>query len=96
MPVKKERDIKDMDRVYDNPSAVCKLISSYILSKGDLKTNKVSNKFANIEILQANGLHYLAVTSGRFGSSDIAIRVKRFNSEVFVKDRYFSITMFFF
>lgn len=88
MPVKKERDIKDMDRVYDNPSAVCKLISSYILSKGDLKTNKVSNKFANIEILQANGLHYLAVTSGRLGSSDIAIRVKRFNSEVIVKDRY--------
>ena len=44
MPAKKERDIKDMDRVYDNPSAVCKLICSYILSKGDLKT-----KFIPIE-----------------------------------------------
>ncbi len=88
MPAKKERNIRDMDGVYDNPSATCHLICSYILSKGDLKTNKLSNKFANIEILQSNGLCYLAITSGRLGSSDITIVVRRFNSEVIVKKLY--------
>ena len=35
----------DMDRVYDDANATCHLICSYILSKGDIKTNKLSNKF---------------------------------------------------
>ena len=86
---KDERIIRgDLDRIYDDPNATCHLICSYILSKGELKTNKVSNKFCNIEILKGNGLFYLAITSGRLGSSDITIRVKRFNSEVVVKERY--------
>lgn len=89
MPVKKdERNIRDMDKVYDDASATCHLICSYILSKGDIKTNKLSNKFANIEILQANGLCYLAITSGRLGSKDITIVVRRFNSETIVKKLY--------
>ena len=78
----------DMDRVYDDPNAICHLICSYILSKGDIKTNKLSNKFANIEILHANGLYYLAITSGRLGAVDNNIVVRRFNSETIVKKLY--------
>ena len=78
----------DLDRVYDDANAVCNLICSYILSKGDIKTNKLSNKFANIEILHANGLYYLAITSGRLGAVDNNIIVRRFNSEVIVKKLY--------
>lgn len=78
----------DLDRVYDDAKAKCHLICSYILSKGDLKTNKLSNKFCNIEILQANGLYYLAITSGRLGTENNNIVVRRFNSEVVVKNLY--------
>ena len=48
----------DLDRVYDDPNATCHLIRAYVYSKGDLKTNSVSNKFCNIEILKANNLFY--------------------------------------
>ena len=41
---KDERIIRgDLDRIYDDPNATCHLICSYILSKGELKTNKVCN-----------------------------------------------------
>ena len=46
----------DLDGVYNDASATCHLIRSFILSKGDLKTNSLSNKFCNVEILKANGL----------------------------------------
>lgn len=86
---KDERIIRgDLDRVYDDPKATCHLICSYILSKGDLKTNKVSNKFCNIEILKGNGLFYLAITSGRLGAKDNNIIVRRFNSDTIVRKLY--------
>lgn len=78
----------DLDRIYDDPNATCHLICSYILSKGELKTNKVSNKFCNIEILKGNGLFYLAITSGRLGAKDNNIIVRRFNSDTIVRKLY--------
>lgn len=78
----------DLDKVYDDESAVCYLIASYIYSKGDIKTNKVSNKFCNIEILQANRLYYLAITSGRLGDENINIVVRRFPAEQVAKKMY--------
>ena len=86
MPVK--RVIRgDLDKVYIDSNAECFLICSYILSKGDIKTNKLSNKYCNIEILEANKMYYLAITSGRLGVED-NVQVRRFNSEVIVKKLY--------
>lgn len=84
-----ERIIRgDLDKVYDDPSATCYKIQSYVLSKGDIETNKLSNKFCNIEIIKANKLFYLAITSGRLGAKDNNIIVRRFNSDVIVRKQY--------
>ena len=45
----------DLDGVYNDANATCHLIRSFILSKGDLKTNSLSNKFCNVEILKGTG-----------------------------------------
>lgn len=78
----------DLDRVYDDPTAVCHKITSYIYSKGDIKTKSISNKFCNIEILTANRLFYLVKTSGRLGSTGNNIIVRRLNSSVIVEKLY--------
>ena len=57
--------VGDIDKVYTNANVECMKIASYIYSKGDIKTNKVSNKFCNIEILKDGKMCYLAITSGR-------------------------------
>ena len=71
----------DLDGVYNDASATCHLIRSFILSKGDLKTNSLSNKFCNVEILKANGLYYFVTTSGRLGAENNNATVRRLNSE---------------
>ena len=78
----------DLDNVYNDPNAECQLVASYVLSKGDLKTNKVSNKFCNIEILTANRLFYLVITSGRLGAKEDNVVVYRINAETLVKKKY--------
>lgn len=78
----------DLDRVYDDPNATCHLIRAYVYSKGDLKTNSVSNKFCNIEILKANNLFYLVITSGRLGGNENNIIVRRLNSDKIVRKLY--------
>ena len=80
--------VGDIDKVYTNANVECMKIASYIYSKGDIKTNKVSNKFCNIEILKDGKMCYLAITSGRLGSDDIQARIKRFASEIMVKNIY--------
>ena len=80
--------VGDIDKVYTNINATCYKIASYIYSKGDIKTNKVSNKFYNIEILQLEKSYYLAVTSGRLGGNDIQVQVRRYYSEPLVKKLY--------
>lgn len=87
--MKDERIIRgDLDKVYDDAKAVCYKIQSYILSKGNIETNSVSNKFCNIEILRANNLFYLAITSGRLGAKDNNVIVRRFNSDTIVRKQY--------
>ena len=83
-----KRIVRDMDKVYDNSNAVCTHIKSYIYSKGDLVTNKLSNKFCNIEVLEANNFYYMALSSGRLGEGDITITVRRFGSKVYSFDAY--------
>lgn len=78
----------DLDKVYDNPDATCLYISSYIYSKGDISTNRVSNKFCNLEVLSHNGLYYYVKTSGRLGAEDNNIIVRRVNSEVYVRKSF--------
>ena len=80
--------VGDIDKVYTNANVECMKIASYIYSKGDIKTNKVSNKFCNIEILKDGKMCYLAITSGRLGADDIQARIKRFASEIMVKNIY--------
>lgn len=83
-----KRIVRDMDKVYDNPNAVCTHIKSYIYSKGDLSTNKLSNKFCNIEVLEANNFYYMVVTSGRLGAGDITVLARRFSSKVYSFEAY--------
>lgn len=78
----------DLDRVYDDSNATCHLIRAYIYSKGNIKTNSISNKFCNIEILKANKLFYLVITSGRLGGNENNIIVRRFNSDTIVRKCY--------
>ena len=80
--------VGDIDKVYTNSNVTCYKIASYIYSKGDIKTNKVSNKFYNIESLQLDKSYYLAVTSGRLGGNDIQVQVRRYYSEPLVKKLY--------
>lgn len=78
----------DLDKVYDNPNATCLYISSYIYSKGDISTNRVSNKFCNLEVLTHNGLYYYVKTSGRLGAEDNNVIVRRVNSEIYVRKSF--------
>jgi hypothetical protein len=75
----------DLDGVYNDANATCHLIRSFILSKGDLKTNSLSNKFCNVEILKGTGsntgLYYFVTTSGRLGADNNNATVRRVNSE---------------
>lgn len=75
----------DIDGVYDDEQATCHLIRAFVYSKGNAKTGSVSNKFCNIEILKANDLFYLAITSGRLGASENNALVRRLNSETMMK-----------
>lgn len=83
-----KRAIRDMDKVYDNSAAVCVYITAYVLSKGDINTNTVSNEFCNIEVLECNNLYYLALTTGHIGGNEVNVAVRRFNSKEYVKDNY--------
>lgn len=80
--------LRDSDKVYDNPDVTCSFITSFILSKGDLKTNKVRNEFCNVEVLEWSTCFYMALTSGHLGGDDINVLVRRYNSKVYAKEAY--------
>ena len=80
--------IRDADNVYSNSNAVCSHITSFILSKGDVKTNKVQNEFCNVEVLEWSTCFYMALTWGHLGANDINVLVRRYNSKVYAKDAY--------
>lgn len=80
--------LRDSDGVYSNPDVKCSFITSFILSKGDVKTNKVQNEFCNVEVLEWSTCFYMALTSGHLGGNDINVLVRRYNSKVYAKDAY--------
>lgn len=83
-----KRNIRDMDKVYDNAGATCVYITAYVHSQGDLATNTISNDFCNIEVLECEHLYYLVLTTGSIGGNMINVAVRRFNSKEYVKENY--------
>mgnify|MGYP002677760616 CR=1 FL=1 len=83
-----KRNIRDMDKVYDNAGATCVYITAYVHSKGDLTANTISNDFCNIEVLECANLYYLVLTTGSIGGNTINVAVRRFNSKEYVKENY--------
>jgi hypothetical protein len=83
-----KRNIRDMDKVYDNAGATCVYITAYVQSKGDLTANTISNDFCNIEVLECANLYYLVLTTGSIGGNTINVAVRRFNSKEYVKENY--------
>lgn len=72
----------DIDKVYEKDTLECVNIFSFIFSKGDIKTNKISNKFYNIEILKNAPLFYIVTTSGALGGSlDNVVVIKSRNEK---------------
>ena len=73
-----KRNIKgDIDNAYENADLECVNIFSYVYSKGDLKSNKLSNKFYNLEILTNKSLYYTVETSGAVGGTCDNVMVTR-------------------
>lgn len=63
-------------------------ITAYVMSKGDLTTQVLSNTFCNVEVLECNKLYYLALTTGQIGGNEVNVAVRRFNSLEYVKENY--------
>lgn len=80
----------DIDRVYLSESAglECLGIMCFVKSEGSVTGGSLINVFANFEILKGNGLFYFIVTRGVIGSDVDEVRVRRLNSEVYVRDVY--------
>lgn len=83
-----KRNIRDMDKVYDNTGASCVYITSYVHSQGDLDANTINNEFCNIEVLECANLYYLVLTTGSIGGKEINVAARRFNSKEYVKENY--------
>lgn len=82
--------VGDLDGIYRNYNAdvVCKEITAFVKSSGNLDTGRVVNKFYNVELCTCSVGFYLIITSGTIGSMKQDVKVEPYSSMVYLREHY--------